>query len=102
MTLGANKGRDAGDFVSDMRQPFGSPHVAREKTYSPIDGRTIRHAGYARSQKRQKKIEGAFGWARATATMAQTIYRGVERVRSRFIQRLAANKLAKLPRLLAE
>lgn len=34
-------------------------------------------------------------------SMAQTVYRGVERVRSRFILTMAANNLARLPRLLA-
>lgn len=33
--------------------------------------------------------------------MAQTLYRGVERVRSRFILAMVANNLARLPRLLA-
>ncbi len=33
--------------------------------------------------------------------MAQTVYRGIERVRSRFILTMAANNLARLPRLLA-
>jgi hypothetical protein len=32
---------------------------------------------------------------------AQTIYRGLERVRSRFILTMGANNLARLPRLLA-
>ena len=42
-----------------------------------------------------------FGWAKTIGRMAQTVYRGVERVRSRFIITLAANNLARLPRLLA-
>ena len=42
-----------------------------------------------------------FGWARTVGGMAQTVYRGVERMRSRFILTIAANNLARLPRLLA-
>jgi len=41
-----------------------------------------------------------FGWAKTVGGMAQTVYRGVERVRSRFILTMAANNLARLPRLL--
>lgn len=67
---------------------------------SAIDGRTTRHEGYALSQKRRKKIEEPFGWAKTVGGMAQTMYRGVERVRSRFILTMAANNLARLPRLL--
>lgn len=33
--------------------------------------------------------------------MAQTVYRGPERVRSRFLLTMAANNRARLPRLLA-
>ena len=68
--------------------------------HSAIDGRTTRHQGYALSQKRRKKIEEPFGWAKTVGGMAQTVYRGVERVRSRFILTMAANDLARLPRLL--
>jgi transposase len=100
LTLGADKGYDAGEFVSELRKAFVTPHVAQKSRYSAIDGRTTRHAGYALSQKHRKKIEEAFGWAKTVGGMAQTMYRGVERVRSRFILTMAANNLARLPRLL--
>jgi len=100
LTLGADKGYDAAGFVSDLRQACVTPHVAQKSRYSAIDGRTTRHAGYALSQKHRKKIEEPFGWAKTVGSMAQTMYRGVERVRSRFILTMAANNLARLPRLL--
>ena len=101
LTLGADKGYDAGEFVRDLRQACVTPHVAQKSRYSAIDARTTRHAGYAPSQKHRKKIEEAFGWAKTVGGMAQTMYRGAERVRSRFILTMAANNLARLPRLLA-
>jgi len=52
------------------------------------------------SVKHPKQIEEAFGWAKTIGGMAQTVYRGVERVRSRFILTITANTLARLPRLL--
>lgn len=100
LTLGADKGYDAAGFVADLRQACVTPHVARKSRYSAIDGRTTRHAGYALSQRHRKKIEEPFGWAKTVGGMAQTMYRGVERVRSRFILTMAANNLARLPRLL--
>ncbi|RRH75760.1 IS5/IS1182 family transposase, partial [Falsigemmobacter faecalis] len=39
--------------------------------------------------------------ARAVGGMTQSLYRGVGRVRARFILTLAANNLARLPKLLA-
>ncbi|MGY6695581.1 MAG: IS5 family transposase [Roseinatronobacter sp.] len=101
LTLGADKGYDAGEFVRDLRQACVTPHVAQKSRYSAIDGRTTRHAGYALSQKHRKKIEEAFGWAKTVGGMAQTMYRGVERVRSRFILTMTANNLARVPRLLS-
>jgi hypothetical protein len=78
-----------------------TPHVAQKSRHSAIDGRTTRHKGYALSIKLRKRIEEPFGWAKTVGGMAQTVYRGVERVRSRFILTLAAENLARLPRLLA-
>ncbi len=101
LTLGADKGYDAAEFVSDLREACITPHVAQKLRYSAIDGRTTRHRGYALSIKHRKRIEEAFGWAKTVGGMAQTVYRGVERVRSRFILTMAANNLARLPRLLA-
>ena len=100
LTLGADKGYDAAGFVSDLRQACVTPHVAQKARYSAIDGRTTRHEGYPLSQKHRKKIEEPFGWAKTVGGMAQIMYRGVERVRSRFILTMAANNLARLPRLL--
>jgi len=101
LTLGADKGFDAAEFVADLRQACVTPHVAQKSRYSAIDGRTTRHEGYALSIKHRKRIEEAFGWAKTVGGMAQTVYRGIERVRSRFILTMAANNLARLPRLLA-
>ena len=101
LTLGADKGYDSADFVAGLRQACVTPHVARKLRHSAIDARTTRHAGYTLSQKRRKKIEEPFGWAKTIGGMAQTVLRGIERVRSRFTLTMAACNLARLPRLLA-
>ena len=101
LTLGADKGYDAAEFVADLRHACVTPHVAQKSRYSAVDGRTTRHEGYALSIKHRKRIEEAFGWAKTVGGVAQTVYRGVERVRSQFIMTMAANNLARLPRLLA-
>lgn len=101
LTLGADKGFDAAEFVADLRRACVTPHVAQKSRYSAIDARTTRHEGYALSIRHRKRIEEAFGWVKTIGGMAQTVYRGVERVRSRFILTMAANNLARLPRLLA-
>jgi hypothetical protein len=101
LTVGADKGYDSADFVKDMRQACVTPHVAQKARHSAIDGRTTRHAGYALSQKRRKKIEEPFGWAKTVGPMAQTMLRGVKRVGAQFAFTMAACNLARLPKLLA-
>jgi transposase len=100
-TLGADKGYDSADFIAGLRRARVTPHVAQKARHSAIDGRTTRHEGYAISQRRRKKIEEPFGWAKTVGGMAQTVYRGVERVRARFTLAIAACNLARLPKLLA-
>ena len=101
LTLGADKGYDSADFVAELRQACVTPHVARKLRHSAIDARTTRHAGYALSQKRRKKIEEPFGWAKTIGGMTQTVLRGIDRVHARFTLTMAACNLARLPRLLA-
>jgi transposase len=101
LTLGADKGYDSADFVADLRKACVTPHVSQKSRHSAIDGRTTRHEGYALSIKHRKRIEEAFGWAKTIGGMAQTVYRGIERVPSRFILTMAANNLARLSKLLA-
>jgi hypothetical protein len=114
LTLGTDKGYDSADVVADRRQACVTPHVAQKSRHSAIDGRTTRHEGYAVSIKHRKRIDLrrdndppdrclillTFGWAKTIGGMAQTVYRGIEKVRSRFILTMATNTLARLPRLL--
>jgi hypothetical protein len=84
LTLGADKGNDADGFIADLRQACVTPHIAQKARYSAIEAGTTRDEGNALSQKHRKKIEEAFGWAKIVGGMAKTVFRGVERVRSRF------------------
>ena len=101
LTLGADKGYDSADFVSALRRMVVTPHVAQKSRHSAIDGRTTHHPGYAQSQRSRKKIEEPFGWAKTVGGMAQTVHRGLDRVRAQFTMTMAACNLARLPKLLA-
>lgn len=76
-------------------------HFAQKSRHSAIEGRTTRHPGYAKSRQCRKKIEEPSGWAKTVGGMAQTMYRGIERVRARFTLAMAACNFASLPKLLA-
>jgi transposase len=102
ITLGADKGYDAEDFVNELRSMNATPHVAQNTSgrSSAIDGRTTRQAGYALSQRIRKRIEEAFGWIKTVAGQERTKFRGRERVGWAFTFAAAAYNLARLPKLL--
>ena len=101
ITLGADKGYDAEDFVNELRAMNVTPHVAAKAKGSAIDGRTTRHAGYGLSQRIRKRIEEPFGWGKTVGPIAKTMLRGLERAGAQFIYTLTAYNLARLPKLLA-
>ena len=103
ITLGADRGYDAADFVEELRTLNVRPHVARNtsRRRSAIDGRTTRHPGYAASQRIRKRIEEAFGWIKTVAGMRKTKLRGLDKVDWAFAFTAAAYNLVRLPKLLA-
>lgn len=103
ITLGADKGYDAEDFINELRSMRVTPHIARNVSgrRSGIDGRTSRHPGYAASQRIRKRIEEAFGWIKTVAGQDRTRFRGSDRVGWAFTFAAAAYNLVRLPKLLA-
>jgi transposase len=102
ITLGADKGYDAEDFVNELRSMNVTPHVAQNtsKRRSAIDGRTTRHGGYDASQRIRKRIEEAFGWIKIVAGQEKTRFRGIARVGFAFTFAAACYNLVRLPKLL--
>lgn len=66
MTLGADKGYDARDFVVALRDRDVTPHIAKHsnRPHSGVDGRVTRHPGYQQSQRKRKRVEEFFGWVK--------------------------------------
>jgi len=103
VTLGADKGYDAADFVMECREIGVTPHLAQNTAgrRSAIDGRTSRHPGYAVSQRIRKRIEEAFGWTKTIAGLGKLRHRGLPKVDWQFTFAMAAYNLIRLPKLLA-
>ena len=104
VTVAADKGYDTRDFVGEMRGMNVTPHVAQNEARpggSAIDGRTTRHAGYAISQRKRKRIEEVFGWLKTVALLRKTRHRGVFRVGWVFTFAAAAYNLVRMRTLLA-
>ena len=101
ITLGADRGYDAADFIEELRTMNVRPHVAQNTSgrRSAIDKRTTRHPGYAKSQRVRKRIEEAFGWIKSIAGLRQTKLRGLRKVDWAFTFAAAAYDLVRLPKL---
>ena len=104
MTLGGDKIYDTKDFVRELRGMKIIPHVAQNnrKRVSAIDQRTTRHAGYAVSQRKRKRIEESFGWMKIIGMLKKVKLRGLEKVGWLFTFVAAAYNLYRLQRLRAE
>jgi len=102
MSVAADKGYDAADFVAGVRALRVTPHVARKKRFSAIDGRTTRHGSYAVSQRRRKLIEEGYGWMKDIGGLRKLRHRGKAKVTAIFTFTCAAYNLVRLRTLLAE
>lgn len=105
VTIAADKGYDTRGFVGACRHQGVTPHVARNTKRSggsAIDARTTRHPGYAISQRKRKRIEQCFGWAKTIGGLRQVMVRGVQRVDQRFTLTMAAYNLVRLRTLASQ
>src|SRR4030095_11370639 len=102
VTLGADKNYDTQDFVREIRWRRVTPHVAQNNTQrrSAIDQRTTRHAGYAISQRKRKRVEEIFGWVKTVGLMRKVRHRGRERVAWMFTWTAAIYNLVRMGNLL--
>jgi len=101
LTMGADKAYDTQNFVQHLRDLNITPHVAQNTSNrsSAIDGRTTRHAGYALSQRKRKRVEEIFGWIKTVGLMRKTRHRGLARVGWMFTFTAAAYNLVRIRNL---
>ena len=79
-----------------------SPRTSRriEGRHTPgLDARTTRHAGYAISQRKRKRVEEIFGWMKAYGGLRHTLVRGIARVQMHAYIVGAAYNLLRMSRL---
>jgi len=104
VTVAGDKGYDTRDFVKELRGMNVTPHVAQNEKRpggSAIDRRTVRHDGYAVSQRKRKRIEEVFGWLKTVALLRKTRLRGVFRVGWVFTFAAAAYNLVRMRNLMS-
>jgi transposase len=103
ITVGGDKGFDTREFAAECRHMNVMPHVARNTARaggSAIDERTTRHAGYAVSQKKRKRIEECFGWMKDIALLRKLKHRGLLKVGWIFAFAAAAYNLVRMRSLI--
>lgn len=101
ITVGADKGYDCADFVSQCRTLKATAHVAQRQKGSGIDGRTTCHEGYRISLKIRKRVEEVFGWLKTVGCLGKLHYRGIQRVDAVFTFATAAYNLIRIRNLTA-
>lgn len=101
VTVAADKGYDSKDFVAESRNMNATPHVSQNNQgrRSAIDGRTTRHAGYAISQQKRKRVEEIFGWMKTVGGMRKLRHRGLQLVGWMFTFAAAAYNLVRIRNL---
>lgn len=100
-TVGGDKGFDTARFVNQCRALGITAHVARKRKGSAIDGRTTRHAGYAVSQLKRKRVEEPFGWVKLIGPIRPVKQRGLPRVNTLFQFAMLGWNLVRMRNILA-
>ncbi|BFU90190.1 MAG: DDE transposase [Nitrospira sp.] len=99
ITLGGDKNYDTAALRDRQVTPHGAQHTTRRSR--ALDGRTIRHPGYAISQQKRKRVEEVFGWLKTVGLMRKVKLHGVQQVGWLFTFAVAAYNLVRM-RTLAE
>ena len=98
ITLGADKGYDAKEFIDACTEIGVVPHVAQNTTNrrSAVPDAIAATPGYAVSMQKRKRIEQGFGWAKTVGGMRQVMVRGLQRVDQMFVLTMAAFNLTRM------
>ncbi|MBT9519191.1 MAG: IS5 family transposase [Methyloversatilis discipulorum] len=98
ITLGADKGYDAQEFIDTCIELGVMPHVAQNKSgrKSAVPDAIAQSEGYALSQRKRKLIEQGFGWAKTVGGIRQVMVRGLKRVDQMFVLNMAAFNLVRM------
>ena len=98
ITLGADKGYDAKEFIDALQTMKVLPHVAQNTSgrRSAVPDEIAASVGYQISQTKRKLIEQGFGWAKTVGRMRQVMVRGLDKVDQMFVLTMSAYNLTRL------
>ena len=101
ITVGADRGYDAAEFIQSLQDMSMVPHVAAKTRGSAVPEAIKETEDYAVSLRRRKMIEEAFGWVKEIGTLGRVMLRGLDRLRGEVLLNFAAYNLIRLGNLLA-
>jgi Transposase DDE domain len=98
ITLGADKGYDAQEFIAACLDTGVIAHVARNTSgrRSAVPEAIAASEGYVLSQRKRKLIEQGFGWAKTVGGIRQVMVRGLKRVDHMFVLTMTAYNLTRM------
>jgi transposase len=101
ITLGADKGYDAQEFIQALDEMKVSPHVGQNTSgrRSAVPDSIADTQGYAVSMQKRKLIEQCFGWGKTIGQIRQVMVRGIKRVDQVFVLTMSAYNLTRLRRI---
>jgi transposase len=98
ITLGADKGYDAAEFIESLTDMNVLPHVAQNTANRKlaVPEHIAASDGYVISQQKRKLIEQGFGWAKFIGPIHQVMVRGLRKVDQLFVLTMAAYNLTRM------
>jgi transposase len=98
VTLGADKGYDAAEFIEALQEIKVIPHVAQNTSgrRSAVPDEVAQSTGYAISQQKRKRIEQGFGWAKFVGPIRQVMVRGLAKVHQVFVLTMTGYNLVRM------
>ena len=95
ISLCADKGYDAAEFIAALTDMQVQPHVAQNTSNRTpaVPDSVAKSEGYAISQQKRKLIEQGFGWTKFVGPMRQVMVRGLKKVDQLFVLTMAAYNL---------
>jgi len=98
VTVGADKGYDAAEFVQALQELKVIPHVAQNTSNrrSAVPDDIAATEGYGISQRKRKLIEQGFGWAKFIGPIRQVKVRGMAKVDQVFMLAMTGYNLVRM------
>jgi transposase len=104
ITLGADRGFQAEDFIAGLRERQIVPHVSEyepnPKWLNWLTEAERNDPGFPVSQKKRKLVEMVFGWCKQSSVLRQVKVRGLSRVDWLFRLAAAAHNLCRMRKLI--